>query len=451
MAPPAPTVSFATAARFWLKLGFISFGGPAGQIAIMHEELVVRRRWISERRFLHALSFCMLLPGPEAQQLATYLGWLLHRTWGGIVAGGLFVLPSLVVLTGLSWAYMMFGSTWAVGGMLWGVKPVVIAVVAHAAWRIGGRALRGRWPWVIALAALLAIAVFNVPFPLIIIAAAVLGWLGGRLAPAEFGGSAPGAAKGATPAAADGEAGEALIGDTTPPPSHATPSLAGLARVAGAGLLLWLLVTAALVAALGWDSTFTRMGMFFTKAALVTFGGAYSVLPYVYQGAVTQYGWLTVPQMIDGLALGESTPGPLIMIVAFVGFVGSWNLQALGPGQLFVAGALGAAVVTFYSFLPSFLFVLGGGPYLEHTRDDLRLSAPLAGISAAVVGVVLQLGVFLAAHVLWPDGLGGPPAWPALVMAAAAGVALFRYKQGIITVIGAGAVVGLLRALLVAG
>jgi len=450
MAPPAPTVSFATAARFWLKLGFISFGGPAGQISIMHEELVLRRRWISERRFLHALSFCMLLPGPEAQQLATYLGWLLHRTWGGIVAGGLFVLPSLAVLIGLSWAYMVFGSTWAVSGMLWGVKPVVIAIVAHAAWRIGGRALRGRWPWVIALAALVAIAVFNVPFPLIIISAAVLGWLGGRLVPAEFGG-APGAGHGAAPADPDGAGSEALIGDTTPPPSHATPSLAGLARVAGAGLLLWGLATAALAVVLGWDSTLSRMGMFFTKAALVTFGGAYSVLPYVYQGAVTQYGWLTVPQMIDGLALGESTPGPLIMIVAFVGFVGSWNLQALGPDHLFLAGALGASVVTFYSFLPSFLFVLGGGPYLEHTRDDLRLSAPLAGISAAVVGVVLQLAVFLAAHVFWPAGLAGAPSWEALAMAALAGVALFRYRWGIIPVIGAGALTGLLRAFVLAG
>jgi chromate transporter len=451
MALSAPTVSFATAARFWLKLGFISFGGPAGQIAIMHEELVVRRRWISERRFLHALSFCMLLPGPEAQQLATYLGWLLHRTWGGIVAGGLFVLPSLVVLIGLSWAYMVFGSTWVVSGMLWGVKPVVIAVVAHAAWRIGGRALRGRWPWVIALAALVAIALFNVPFPLIILAAAVLGWLGGRLVPGEFGGAPHGPPAGAGSARAEATASEALIGDTTPPPSHAAPSLPRLVKVAGAGLLLWLLVTATLAAVLGWGSTFTRMGLFFTKAALVTFGGAYSVLPYVYQGAVAQYGWLSVPQMIDGLALGESTPGPLIMIVAFVGFVGSWNLQALGPDQLFLAGALGAAVVTFYSFLPSFLFVLGGGPYLEHTRDDLRLSAPLAGISAAVVGVVLQLGVFLAAHVFWPDGLGGAPSWAALVMAALAGVALFRYRWGIITVIGAGALVGLLRAALQAG
>jgi len=440
-----PAVSLATATRFWLKLGFISFGGPAGQISIMHEELVLRRRWISERRFLHALSFCMLLPGPEAQQLATYLGWLLHRTWGGIVAGALFVLPSLAVLIGLSWAYMVFGDTPVVSGMLWGVKPVIIAVVAHAAWRIGGRALHGRWPWAIAAAALLAIAVFNVPFPLIILAAAMLGWLGGRLAPAEFGGARHSAVSGTVQADAAGS--EAIIGDTTPPPTHATPSPVGLARVAGAGLLLWLLVTVALTAALGWGATLTRMGMFFTKAALVTFGGAYSVLPYVYQGAVAQYGWLTVPQMIDGLALGESTPGPLIMIVAFVGFVGSWNLQALGPDHLFLAGALGATVVTFYSFLPSFLFVLAGGPFLEQTRHDLRLTAPLAGISAAVVGVVLQLALFLAGHVLWPGGLAAPPAWSAGAIALAAAVALFRFGWGIIPVIGAGALLGLVRAL----
>ncbi len=440
---PPPVVSFATAARFWLKLGFISFGGPAGQIALMHEELVVRRRWISERRFLHALSFCMLLPGPEAQQLATYLGWLLHRTWGGIVAGGLFVLPSLAVLIGLSWAYMVYGSTWVVSGMLWGVKPVIIAVVAHAAWRIGSRALRGRWPWVIAFAALVAIAVFNVPFPLIILAAALLGWLGGRLVPGEFG-----VVRDAAPAEAWSGLDPALIADDTPPPSHADPSPRGLVRVAGTGLVLWLTLTAVLAGVLGWGSSFTEMGMFFTKAALVTFGGAYSVLPYVYQGAVTQFGWLTVPQMIDGLALGESTPGPLIMIVAFVGFVGSWNLQALGPDQLFLAGALGATVVTFYSFLPSFLFVLAGGPFLEHTRDDLRLTAPLAGISAAVVGVVLQLALFLAVHVFWPDGIGARPSWLVVAIALAAAVALFRLKWGIIPVIGVGALVGVVRAVL---
>ncbi len=359
------------------------------------------------------------------------------------MAGGLFVLPSLAVLIGLSWAYMVYGNTWVVGGMLWGVKPVIIAVVAHAAWRIGGRALRGRWPWIIALAALIAIAVFNVPFPLIIVAAAVLGWLGGRLVPAEFG-----AVSHAAPDKAGAAHGAALIADDTPPPSHAVRSVRGLAVVAGSGLLLWLLVTALLAGVLGWGSSFTRMGMFFTKAALVTFGGAYSVLPYVYQGAVTQYGWLTVPQMIDGLALGESTPGPLIMIVAFVGFVGSWNLQALGPDHLLLAGALGATVVTFYSFLPSFLFVLAGGPFLEHTRDDLRLSGPLAGISAAVVGVVLQLALFLAAHVLWPGGLRAQPAWLALIIALAAAFALFRLKWGIIPVIGAGAVLGLVRAVL---
>jgi len=449
-APPA--VSFATAARFWLKLGFISFGGPAGQISIMHEELVVRRRWISERRFLHALSFCMLLPGPEAQQLATYLGWLLHRTWGGIVAGGLFVLPSLAVLIGLSWGYMVYGSTTVVSGMLSGVKPVIIAVVAHAAWRIGGRALRGRWPWVLALAALLAIAVFNVPFPLIIVGAAALGWLGGRLVPHEFGGPSHAAVPAAVKDPLAGpQADEALIGDTTPPPPHATPSFGGLGRVLGAGVGAWVTVTLVLAATVGWGGSVLRMGMFFTKAALVTFGGAYSVLPYVYQGAVVQYGWLTVPQMIDGLALGESTPGPLIMIVAFVGFVGSWNLQALGADHLFLAGALGATVVTFYSFLPSFLFILAGGPYLEHSRDDLRLSAPLAGISAAVVGVILQLALFLAAHVFWPGGFQAPPAWAALGIALAAAYALFRRRWGIIPVIGAGAAIGLLRAVVEAG
>ncbi|HSW84094.1 MAG TPA: chromate efflux transporter, partial [Usitatibacter sp.] len=313
MQPTAP--SFREALRFWLKLGFISFGGPAGQIAIMHRELVERRRWISERRFLHALNYCMLLPGPEAQQLATYIGWLLHGTKGGIVAGGLFVLPSLVLLIALSWIYVRFGSVPAIAAILYGVKPAVVAIVLAAAWRIGSRALHNAALWAVAIAAFLALFAADAPFPLVIAVAAAVGFVGGRLAPRAFALTAHG------PAKAKGS-GPAVIDDETPTPEHAKYSAPRLVRMTFVFVSLWAIVLASLVALVGWRGDLAQMGWFFTKAALVTFGGAYAVLPYVIQGAVEDYAWLAAPQMIDGLALGESTPGPLIMIVAFVGFLG---------------------------------------------------------------------------------------------------------------------------------
>jgi chromate transporter len=439
-APPA-AVPFWDAFRFWLKLGFISFGGPAGQIAIMHTELVERRRWISERRFLHALNYCMVLPGPEAQQLATYIGWLMHRTWGGIVAGGLFVLPSLFILIALSWIYMAFGQQPLVAGLFYGIKPAVTAIVVHAAHRIGSRALKNGALWAVAAAAFVAIFALNLPFPLIVLGAALVGYVGGRVAPERFrAGGAHGAAKAGF--------GRALIDDDTPAPPHARFSALRLAAVIAVALLLWAVPLAAVVALQGMQGTLPQMAWFFTKAALLTFGGAYAVLPYVYQGAVVQQGWLSGTQMIDGLALGETTPGPLIMVVAFVGFVGGWQSQdlaaLLGPDQRLAAGAIAAALVTWFTFLPSFVFILAGGPLVEATHDDLKFTAPLTAITAAVVGVIVNLALFFGWHVLWPAGKDGPFEWPAALIALAAAIALFRFKRGVIEVIAGCALVGLL-------
>ncbi|HQR11170.1 MAG TPA: chromate efflux transporter, partial [Casimicrobiaceae bacterium] len=432
---------FAEAFRFWLKLGFISFGGPAGQIAIMHTELVERRRWISEKRFLHALNYCMVLPGPEAQQLATYIGWLMHRTWGGVVAGALFVLPSLFILIALSWIYLRFGNVPAVAGIFFGLKPAVTALVLHAAHRIGNRALRNYWMWGIAAAAFLAIFAFDAPFPAIVIAAGLIGHVGARWAPQVF---ALGGGHG------DGKEsyGRALIDDDTPTPRHARFSRARLARVLLTGIALWALAMGALVSLVGVDGTLTQMGWFFTKAALVTFGGAYAVLPYVYQGAVEQFGWLSGAQMIDGLALGETTPGPLIMVVAFVGFVGGWLKQVLGPDALLLGGALAATVVTFFTFLPSFVFILAGGPMVEATHGRLGFTAPLSAITAAVVGVILNLALFFAYHVLWPQGFDGRFNAVSAVIVVVAAVALFRFKVGVMPLLGACAAAGLAFTLL---
>jgi len=441
-AAPEP-VSLRQASAYWFKLGCISFGGPAGQIALMHEELVERRRWISEQRFLHALNYCMVLPGPEAQQLATYIGWLMHRTWGGLIAGGLFVLPSLLLLIALSWIYMAFGAVPVVAGLFYGIKPAVTAIVVAAAWRIGSRVLTNAWRWAIAAAAFVAIFALDLPFPLIVLGAGIAGWLGGKFLPTRF-------AVGGGHGAAGKGGGAALIDDQTPTPEHARFSWRRLARVVGVCLGLWLLAIAGLALIFGVEAVLTQMAWFFTKAALLTFGGAYAVLPYVYQGAVEQYHWLTGPQMIDGLALGETTPGPLIMVVAFVGFVGAWTTAVFGAGALGTAGIAGACVATYFTFLPSFLFILAGGPLVETTHGQLRFTAPLSGITAAVVGVIVNLAVFFAWHVLWPTGIAGgfrAIDVASLVLMLGAALALFRLKAGIIPVILACGVLGvLLRA-----
>ena len=435
-APPAP-VSFWEAFVFWLKLGFISFGGPAGQISIMHQELVENRRWISERRFLHALNYCMVLPGPEAQQLATYIGWLMHRRWGGIAAGVLFVLPSLFILIALSWIYIAFGEMPLVAGLFYGIKPAVTAIVVQAAHRIGGRALKNNALWAIAAASFVAIFALDVPFPAIVAVAALIGYVGGRLAPDIF-------KAGGGHGMADKSFGRALIDNDTPTPEHARFRWTGLIKVALTGALLWAIPMGLLTATYGWDHTLTQMGWFFTKAALLTFGGAYAVLPYVYQGAVGHYGWLTPTQMIDGLALGETTPGPLIMVVAFVGFVGGYVKAVFGPDSLFLAGAVAASLVTWFTFLPSFIFILAGGPLIETTHNDLKFTAPLTAITAAVVGVIINLALFFGYHVLWPAGLAGPFDWVSALIALAAAIALFRYKRSVIQVIAGCAVLGLL-------
>ncbi|MBR0568777.1 chromate efflux transporter [Azoarcus sp. L1K30] len=430
------SVSLWEAVLFWLKLGFISFGGPAGQISIMHAELVERRRWISERRFLHALNYCMLLPGPEAQQLATYLGWLLHRTWGGVVAGVLFVLPSLFILIALSWIYIAFGQVGLVAGLFYGIKPAVTAIVVQAACRIGSRALKNGVLWSIAAASFVAIFALGVPFPFIVSGAALTGVIGGRVAPGSFGANHGVAAVSAS-------ALPAIVGDDTPTPAHARFSWRRLATVLGCGALLWLVPMGALTAIYGWTHTLTQMGWFFTKAALLTFGGAYAVLPYVYQGGVVHYGWLGAGQMIDGLALGETTPGPLIMVVAFVGFIGGYIGELFGPGQQFLAGAVAAILVSWFTFLPSFLFILAGGPLVEATHGDLKFTAPLTAITAAVVGVILNLALFFGYHVLWPEGFGGGFDGPSALIAVFAATALFRFRVQVIHVIMACGLLGL--------
>ena len=437
----APTaLTRAAAFSFWLKLGFISFGGPAGQIALMHEELVERRRWISENRFLHALNYCMLLPGPEAQQLATYIGWLMHRTWGGIVAGGLFVLPSLFILIALSWVYMAFGNVPVIAGIFYGIKPAVTALVVHAAWRIGSRTLKNGWLWAIAISAFLAIFALQAPFPLIVLAAGFVGYFGGRFLPDKFstGGGHGKAAQECRPS---------IIDDNTPTPEHALFTRRRFWRVVAVFLGLWLTAIGALTMICGWDAVLTQMAWFFTKAALMTFGGAYAVLPYVYQGAVDHYQWLSAPQMIDGLALGETTPGPLIMVVSFVGFVGGWAKAIFGSDSLFLAGAVAATVVTFFTFLPSFFFILLGGPFIESTHGNLKFTAPLTAITAAVVGVIANLAAFFAYHVLWPQGPAGRFEWPSMVIGLMAAAALFRFKVGVIPVVAGAGLAGLLYQL----
>jgi chromate transporter len=437
---------------FWFRLGFISFGGPAGQIAIMHSELVEKKRWISESRFLHALNYCMLLPGPEAQQLATYLGWLMHKTRGGLIAGLLFILPSLLILIGLSWIYLAFGNNSFVIGIFYGIKPAVAAIVAHAAWRIGSKTLKRAWAWLVAVSAFAAIFFFNVSFPIIVICAAIFGFTLAKFLPEQFSNPTAGSKTDLTPVSE-----QALINQNSSIPSHARFTGQKLLITVAIGLMLWITPFALLNLTLGWSHIYTQMAWFFTKAALLTFGGAYAVLPYVYQGAVDQFRWLTANQMMDGLALGETTPGPLIMVVAFVGFVGGYqNPQAaqwaLG-NHAWIAGSIAACIVTWFTFLPSFIFILAGGPVIEASRNQIKLTAPLSAISAAVVGVIANLALFFASHVIWPNSISATQTWQqgdwkACAIALCAAIALFYFKRGIIQVLLACATIGLIVSLL---
>ncbi|MFN9636933.1 MAG: chromate efflux transporter [Synechococcaceae cyanobacterium] len=426
----------ASAARFWLHLGLVSFGGPAGQIALLHRELVQQRRWLSERRFLHALNYCMLLPGPEATQLATYLGWLMHGARGGLVAGGLFLLPSVVVLLSLSCIYALWGEQPLLSSVFWALKPAVLAVVLQASWRLGRRTLRHALLVAIAVAAFLALVLLRLPYPWVVLAAAITGWIGGRLRPGWFAPSAPPSASAPAPPSAS----PALHDDHTPSPEHARLRLRHLALTLLLGGLALALPLAALSGWGGWEGELARMARFFTRVALVSFGGAYAVLPYVAQGAVESFGWLDAGQMADGLALGETTPGPLIMVVAFVGFLGGWN----GSGSLAIA-LLAGLVTVWFTFLPSFVFILAGAPLVEASRSELRLGPPLTAITAAVVGVIASLALLLAGPALAPRG--GLDAGALAVAAVALALLLWR-RWGVMPLIGAAALVGLGRWLL---
>ena len=435
------SVSLGEALKFWAKLGFISFGGPAGQIAVLHQELVEKRRWISERRFLHALNYCMLLPGPEAQQLVTYIGWLMHRSWGGILAGTLFVLPSLFILIGLSWVYLTYGQVPWIAAIFFGIKPAVTAIVLHAAIRIGKRTIRNHVLKAIAILSFLAIFILNLSFPIIVLIAAIVGFWGGKRYPEYF--DQNGRQESSKPSD-----GNAIIDDHTPTPLHAQFRYQTTLLHSAVAFGCWLIPFACLIAFFGWKTLYPTLAWFFTKAAFLTFGGAYAVLPYVYQGAVDQFHWLSANQMMDGLALGETTPGPLIMVVAFVGYLAGHIQHLIGFSSPFWFGVLGAVVATWFTFLPSFFFILVGGPLVESTHGKLQFTAPLTAISAAVVGVIVNLGLFFAYHVFFPLGLGGSISWISIAICALAGLALFKYQKGVMTVLGGSALAGLLLHLI---
>lgn len=431
--------SLTEALRFWLKLGFISFGGPAGQIALLHQELVERRRWISERRFLHALNYCMLLPGPEANQLVIYIGWLLHGVMGGVIAGVLFFLPAFFLLSGLAALYLAYGELPLIAGMFDAIQPAVVAVVLFAAWRIGSRTLHNLWLQAIALLAFIGILGFGIAFPWILLTAGLVGLIGGHLAPRQFQG-------GGGMTCAKGNWGAALIDDSSPTPDHVRFRWSRLGLILAAFVALWL----GSMLLLSGHTLLFDMAWFFTKAAFLTIGGAYAVLPYVYQGGVEEFGWLSGPQMMDGLALGEATPGPLIMVVTWIGFLAGDSLPTAGGPLL--AALCGAAVATFFTFLPSFLFILVGGPLVESTRDELHFTAPLTAITAAVVGMILNLAAFFAWHAFWPNAnettpFSGGFDGLALLIAVGSLVALWRYRIDVLRVIGICALLGLLMAL----
>jgi chromate transporter len=433
---PTPTAapSFAEAFRFWLKLGFISFGGPTGQIAIMHTELVEKKKWIDETRFLHALNYCMLLPGPEAQQLAIYTGWLLHETAGGLAAGILFVLPSMFILWGLSYLYAAFGNVPMIAAVFYGLKPAVMAIVAFAVIRIGRKALKNGVMWSLAGLAFAGIFFFSVPFPAIIASAGVIGFAGEKFWPEKF---------------------RVITGhraDNTTQISRIKPTISRALKIIFVCGMLWATPLVLAGWAFGWDGTLFQEGIFFSKAALVTFGGAYAVLPYVADQAVTHFGWLGATQMLDGLGLAETTPGPLIMVVQFVGFMGVWNHS--GTLSPLAAATLGSLLTTWVTFVPCFLWVFLGGPYIERLRGNTALSASLSTITAAVVGVVLSLALWFGLHVIFPNrsnanvmSLSGTD-WFAVAVSLAAFIGLLKRDWNVIAVVAGSGLLGLLYKLL---
>jgi chromate transporter len=445
---PDVSIPLAEAIKVWARIAALSFGGPAGQIAVMHRILVEEKRWIGEHRFLHALNYCMLLPGPEAQQLAVYIGWLLHKTRGGIIAGSLFILPGFLSILALSYLYVLFGHVDAIAGLFFGLKAAVLAIVLQAVVRIGKRALKNRVMIGIAVAAFLAIFAFDIPFPIIIVAAALVGYLGGRAGSPLFRiGGGHGAAKG--PVFEDVQS---VLGEATP--VHAQPNLKWSLSISGTLLALWLVPLLALVVTLGPENVFSQIALFFSQMAVVTFGGAYAVLAYVAQEAVQNYGWLQPGEMLDGLGMAETTPGPLIMVVQFVGFLGSYR----DPGMLhpMLAATLGAVLTTWVTFVPCFLWIFLGAPFIEQLRGNVALTGALSTVTAAVVGVIANLAVWFALHTLFGEidawrGMGmslDVPVWSsvniaALVLTIAAVVAVFRFNIGTMWVLAACAVAGI--------
>jgi chromate transporter len=442
-------VAFPDAVRVWARVAALSFGGPAGQIAVMHRILVEEKRWIGENRFLHALNYCMLLPGPEAQQLAIYIGWLLHKTKGGLVAGILFVLPGVIAIMALSLIYAVFGHVGLVQGLFFGLKAAVLAIVLEAVVRIGRRALKNNVMVAIAVAAFVAIFFLHVPFPLIVLSAALIGFIGGRAGLQTF---LVAAGHGASHGKAVPDADTAL---GTGVPAHARPTLGWSLRISTVFLLLWFGPILALFLLAGGDNVFTDIAVFFSKMAVVTFGGAYAVLAYVAQQAVETYHWLKPGEMLDGLGMAETTPGPLIMVTQFVGFMGAFR----APGSLdpLLAGVLGGLLTTWVTFVPCFLWIFLGAPFIEALRGNKALSAALATITAAVVGVILNLAVWFALHVLFAEvralSVIGIPLdvpvlssvnVPSLILTLAAMLALFRFKIGMIPVLGASSAAGLI-------
>ena len=449
-------VPFSEAMKVWARVAALSFGGPAGQIAVMHRIVVEEKRWIGEHRFLQALNYCTLLPGPEAQQLAVYIGWLMHRTKGGLLAGTLFVLPGIISIMALSWIYVLLGKVTLVQGLFFGLKAAVLVIVIEAVLRVGKRALRNNIMRGVAAAAFVAIFFYDTPFPLIIAAAALLGWLGGRF------GWKPFLAGGGHGKVGDKQVADAdsLLGEETPP--HARPNLRWSLGISGLFLALWLVPVALIWATLGIDNVFTQIALFFSKMAVVTFGGAYAVLAYVAQQAVDHYHWVKPGEMLDGLGMAETTPGPLIMVTQFVGFLGAW--RSPGPLNPVLAGTLGGLLTTWVTFTPCFLWIFFGAPFVEVLRANKALAAALGAVTAAVVGVILNLAVWFALHVLFAELR---EAWwlgahlevpvlasaniPSMVLAAAAAVAVFRFKAGMVPVLLASSLVGVVYFLVAGG
>ncbi len=436
-------IPFREAFRFWLKLGFISFGGPAGQIALMHSEVVEKRRWIGEKRFLHALNYCMLLPGPEAQQLAVYIGWLLHKTLGGLVAGVFFVLPSVFILLGLSYVYAAYGEVPVVIAVLAGLKPVVVAIVLEAVLKIGKRALKRGFDFFISVAAFGAIFFLQVPFPVIVLTAAVIGFLAHRLK--IFTPPIPAGKKLVTGVHDDVEIAPSIPDDVIP--EHSRPNARRLFTVIAVGLGLWLAPFIGLVLWTGYDSLFAQEYRFFSVSALVTFGGAYAVLAFVTQAVTTApYNWVTPSQAVDSLALAETTPGPLIMVLQFIGFMAGWN-NPMGGLDPLTSGVIGALITTYVTFLPSFIFIFAGAPYIETLRNNIGLNAALSAVTAAVVGVILNLAVVFGSTVLLVDRMIFAPDPFSIVLAAAAFIALYTLKVDVLWVLFGAALVGVIRFL----